>query len=140
MIIGGHCAVAFTGADECVFDHNTIVRPGKWVFRILQESRDPRFVRCGDNRISNNLIVFERAKVRDIANIGPDTRAETFQFAENHWFASDAPDKSIPVLPSNETGGVHGVDPKLDPVTYQAAGKTTAGLRSESLTSRLPRR
>ena len=82
LIIGGQCAVAFTGADECVFDHNTIVRPEKWVIRILQESRDPRFVRCGDNGFSNNLIVFERANVRDIANIGPDTRAETFQFAE----------------------------------------------------------
>jgi hypothetical protein len=128
-IIGGDCAVAFTGADDCDFSHNTIVRPDKWVFRILQESRGERFVRCGDNRISNNLIVFERAKVRDIANIGPDTRPETFGFHGNHWFAQDAPESSRPKLPAKETDGVHGIDPKLDPASHIPGQALPAGMR-----------
>ena len=44
-------------------DHNRIV------LRILQESRDARFARCGKVEFSNNTIVFERAKVRTVANI-----------------------------------------------------------------------
>ena len=111
-ILGGECAVAFTGADRCDFSHNTIVNPGKWVFRILQESRDERFVRCGRNTFADNRIVFERAKVRVAGNIGPDTLPESFEFRGNHWFASDAPDKSRAKLPVVEKDGVYGTDPR----------------------------
>jgi hypothetical protein len=128
-IAGGDCAVAFTGADECAFRHNTVVRPAKWVFRILQEQRDARFIRCGNNTFENNLIVFERGKVRTDVNIGPDTLPETFRFRGNHWFATDAPEKSRPELPAKEDQGVHGSDPRLDPASHQPREKLPAGQR-----------
>lgn len=114
-IVGGDCAVAFTGAHDSEFSHNTILHPQKWVLRILQESRDPRFVRCGSNRFSNNTIVFARAKLREAVNIGPGTLPQTFQFRANRWFAADAPDKSRPDLPAPEADGIYGIDPQLDP-------------------------
>lgn len=129
LILGGQCAVAFTGADQCVFARNTIVNPEKWILRILQENPDKRFVRCGDHTFSNNLVVFERGRVATIANIGPDTRAESFRFRGNHWFASDAPPRSTPDLPSPEEDGVHGVDPKLDAKTYKPGIPLKAGRR-----------
>lgn len=138
LIIGGDCAVAFTGADRSSFSHNTIIRPEKWVLRILQETREPRFIRCGDNAFSNNLVVFERSKVRTITNTGPETRADTFKFAGNHWFAADDPGKSRPQLPANETDPVYGVDPELSGPDHTPRKKLTAGARPE-VTSR-PRR
>ncbi|MEI6175427.1 MAG: family 16 glycoside hydrolase [Verrucomicrobiota bacterium] len=129
VIIGGECAVAFTGATDCECRFNTIERPEKWVFRILQEQRDARFFRCGNNRISNNIFVFERSKVRTIVNIGPDTEPKTFGFRGNHWFASDAPDRFRPDLPVRETEGVYGVDPDLDPATGLPRHKLPAGPR-----------
>jgi hypothetical protein len=129
LILGGQCAVAFTGADQCAFSHNTVVKPEKWVLRILQESRDARFVRCDGNVFSHNLVVFQRSKVREISNIGPDTRAETFQFSGNHWFAPDAPESSRPNLPAQETHGIYGIDPKLDPVSHIPRARFSTGIR-----------
>jgi hypothetical protein len=129
VIVGGECAVAFTGTSECECRFNTIVRPEKWVFRILQEQNGARFVRCGHNQFSNNIVVFERSKVKTIVNMGPDTEPKTFEFRGNHWFASDAPDRSHPDLPAEETEGVYGVDPDLDPATLLPRQKLPVGPR-----------
>jgi Right handed beta helix region len=130
LIIGSPCAVAFTGADQSKFIHNTIIKPEKWVMRILQETRDSRFVVCGQNVFSNNLIVFERSAIRDVANIGPGTKADTFTFSGNHWFAQDDPSRSEPVLPAKETNASHGSNPQLDPTTFRPGVALTAGTRS----------
>jgi hypothetical protein len=129
VIVGGECAVAFTGATACDFRFNAIEGPEKWVFRILQEQRDAHFARCGNNRLTNNIVVFKSSKVRTIVNIGPDTEPKTFEFRGNHWFASDAPDRSRPELPVAETAGVYGVDPDLDPASLMPRHKLPAGPR-----------
>ncbi len=129
VIVGGECAVAFTGATACDFRFNAIEGPEKWVFRILQEQRDAHFARCGNNRLTNNIVVFKSSKVRTILNIGPDTEPKTFEFRGNHWFASDAPDRSRPELPVAETAGVYGVDPDLDPASLMPRHKLPAGPR-----------
>lgn len=131
LIIGSPCAVAFTGTDQSGFSHNTVIKPEKWVLRILQETRTDRFIRCGENRFSNNLIVFERSAVREIANIGPDTKADSFTFSGNHWFAADEPSRSVPVLPAKETAASHGSDPQLDATTFKPRAPLTAGVRPE---------
>lgn len=109
---GGEAPVAFVGVDGAIFRHNTIVRPGKWVMRILQESTDERFARCRNVVFERNMIVYSSRSVRTIANIGPNTQPETFRFVSNWWFCTDAPG-SRPDLPSRETGGVYGRDPGL---------------------------
>ncbi len=112
-ILGGECAVAFTGVREASFTGNTIIGPGKWILRILQESRDARFARCGKVEFARNTIVFDRAKIREAANIGPDTDPQTFRFTANRWFARDDPARSLLPLPTPEKDGTYGVDPKL---------------------------
>ena len=66
------------------------------------------------------MIVFKQADLRRFVNVGPNTNPETFTFARNWWYCQDAPGKSRPSLPANETDGVYGKDPKLD-----AAGMAT---------------
>ncbi len=112
-LVGSQAPLAFVGVDGAVAEYNTIYHPGKWVLRILQETNEPGFVPCRNGRFEHNLIVFRRAEVQVLANIGPGTRPETFTFANNLWFCEDRPAASKPTLPSAEAGGVYGVDPRL---------------------------
>jgi hypothetical protein len=112
-LVSSDAPVAFIGVDGAMFRYNTIYHPTKWVMRILQESAGPGFVACHDGRFEHNLVVFRRADVRDVVNIGPNTRPKTFRFADNLWFCEDHPEASKPVLPTPETGGVYGIDPRL---------------------------
>jgi len=112
VFMGSEAAAAFVGVDGAVFRHNTIIDPGKWVFRILQESRDARFTRCRNVNVERNLIVYRRAAVRTAVNIGPETLPATFAFKENWWWCSDSP-TTRPDLPTEEQRGVFGQDPKL---------------------------
>lgn len=54
-----------------------------------------------------------RADVNTFVNIGPNTRPDTFEFADNLWYCEDRPSASEPDLPTQETGGVYGIDPRL---------------------------
>lgn len=112
VIEGSPCAAAFVGVDGAEFAGNTILFPGKWIFRILQETTGPEFVPCRNVVVKDNHIVFRREQVRTEVNIGGNTASETFRFDKNHWFAEDGPDASKPNLPVEETGGVYGVDPR----------------------------
>lgn len=112
LIEGSLCAAAFVGVDGALFTGNTVLYPKKWVFRILQESTEPRFVPCRNVRITNNRIIFRRAEVSVDINIGPGTAPETFVFEKNAWFAEDTPARSRPILPVAETEGRYGEDPR----------------------------
>lgn len=109
---GSLCACAFTGVDAAEFTGNTILFPEKWVFRILQETTEEGFVPCRNVRIEDNAIVFRRSQVSVEVNVGPKTAPETFRFAKNRWFAEDHPNRSRPQLPTNETNGTYGRDPR----------------------------
>lgn len=105
VIEGGVCATAFTGVTDAEFTGNKIIRPTKWIFRILQETREPGFKPCGDVKISGNEFIFRREDVGTEINIGEETAPETFVFENNRWFAEDNPSLSKPTLPVKETGG-----------------------------------
>ncbi len=102
---GGVCAVAFTGVTDSEFSGNKVIRPEKWIFRILQETKGESFKPCGNVKIANNEFIFRRENVGTEINIGPGTAPETFVFENNRWFAEDKPSRSKPKLPSKETGG-----------------------------------
>jgi hypothetical protein len=109
----GLTAIAFAGADGGVVRFNTIERPGRWAFRILQETKEPGFVPSRNGEITDNVIIFESGKWSESGvNIGSGTAPETFKFARNWWYCADRPDRSRPKLPSEEVGGVYGEDPK----------------------------
>lgn len=113
LIIGGQCAAAFVGLDGGSFHHNTLVNPDKWIFRILQETTAPGFPPSRNVEVHHNLTVFKRSSVRTDINIGPNTAPETFRFHHNLWFATDAPERSKPSLPSPDRDSIHGLNPRL---------------------------
>lgn len=110
-IEGSLCAAAFVGVDGAEFVSNTVKYPGKWIFRILQESQHPDFVPCRDVLIKGNWITFRRDRVQTDVNIGGGTEPETFRFENNQWFAEDRPQASKPRLPVDEKGGIYGQIP-----------------------------
>ncbi|MDP1589613.1 MAG: right-handed parallel beta-helix repeat-containing protein [Prosthecobacter sp.] len=112
VIEGSLCAAAFVGVDGAEFTGNTILFPTKWIFRILQETKEPGFAPCRNVRIKDNRIVFRRSQVQIDINIGDGTAPETFLFENNRWFAEDRPQSSKPKLPVEEKNGVYGIDPR----------------------------
>ena len=115
LIEGSLCSAAFVGVDGAEFTRNTILFPEKWIFRILQETKSEGFVPCRNVRVSGNRIVFRRAQVQTEINIGDGTEPASFQFENNQWFAEDRPQSSKPGLPTEETGGIYGSDPREAP-------------------------
>jgi hypothetical protein len=116
VIVGASTPVAFVGAVECQFSHNTVVNPRTWLLRILQETTstpDFDFLPCSDNMVSSNIMYFERGAIRTHLNIGGGTAPGTFTFANNLWYAHDNPAASQPALPAPETDGIVGEDPLL---------------------------
>jgi hypothetical protein len=107
-IEGSPCAAAFVGVDGAEFVSNTVRYPGKWIFRILQETQLPGFAPCRNVLIKDNRITFLRSQVQTDINIGGGTAPETFRFENNHWLAEDKPQASKPRLPVAEKDGVYG--------------------------------
>lgn len=113
--IGCGAPVAFVGVDGATVRFNTIVDPGRWALRILQETKAPGFVPARRGKFTDNIIVFRSDSwASGGVNIGPATAPETFEFARNAWFCRDRPERSKPTLPSPERDGLYGIDPQLD--------------------------
>jgi hypothetical protein len=110
--IGSEAPIAFVGVDGAVVRHNTVYRPGRWVMRILQETRGDDFVPCRNGRFERNLVVFD-GSLNGAANVGPGAQPETFVFADNYWYCRDAPGRSRPDLPTREKDGTYGKDPRF---------------------------
>ncbi len=108
--LGSLAPLAFVGCDGAVVRHNTFWRPGKWVLRILQETREPGFVPCRGGVFTDNLVVVNGLDAS--VNIGPDTAAESFSFARNFWFRDDGPQRA-PQLPVSEAKPAGGADPRF---------------------------
>lgn len=111
-IEGGTCACAFTGVRGAEFTGNTIVRPVKWVFRVLQETKAEGFLACGEVKVARNRITFRREQIGSEINVGDGTEPATFTFSANTWFAEDRPQDSKPRLPVAEEAGVYGTKPE----------------------------
>jgi len=130
VMIGANAALAFVGCVGCLAAHNTIIDPNTWLFRILQETRSTEqytFEPARDGRFVNNLVLFDRSRLRTWVNVGGGTAPETFSFEHNLWYARDAPDQSQPNLPTPEQGGITGQDPGLDERWRVAADSPAAG-------------
>ncbi len=110
---GGVAAVAFVGVDRALVRKNLIYNPERWAIRILQETREPGFVKCRNGVFAENVVVFENSWASGGVNVGDQTDPGTFQFDRNYWFCSDDVKKSKPFLPTAEKGGVYGVDPMV---------------------------
>jgi hypothetical protein len=134
-------AVAFVGVDGAVVRHNTIYRPGRWPFRILQENTDERFVACRGGKIVKNVIAFRSDAMREAVNVGGNTAPQTFEFSGNVWNCLDRPDdtRRLVRLPVAEKDGAYGgelrfVDPQQGDVRIANRKADDAGAREEETT------
>ena len=110
---GSMTPIAFVGVDGAIVRHNTIYRPRRWGFRILQETREPGFVPCRKGQFNDNLIVYRSDEMVVPINIGDATDPQSFTVARNAWYCLDARNRSRPKLPIPETDGLYGTDPGL---------------------------
>jgi hypothetical protein len=113
---GGISPIAFVGCVDCLVANNTLLNPEHWVARILQETTtegEYEFAPASNGRFLNNIVIYERANLSTHVNVGPDTEPASFEFANNLWYASDAPDQSEPDLPVPEVDGIYGENPNL---------------------------
>jgi hypothetical protein len=113
VFVGSLAPVAFVGVDGATVRFNTLYRPKRWALRILQETVGPAFVPCRNGQFADNLVVFRADELAEAVNIGPNTQPSSFRFAHNLWYCQDRPARSRPALPSAETGGIVGEDPRL---------------------------
>lgn len=116
LFVGSDAPVAFVGTVDSLVANNTFIDPTRWVLRILQETTSHdgfAFLPCGDNRFVNNLIWFDRSQLSTFVNVGPNTAAGAFEFANNLWYAHDDPAHSRPSLPAPEANAVVGRDPRF---------------------------
>lgn len=108
---GSLAPIACVGSVGATIRFNTIRTPRKWVLRILQESRGDSFAKCRDGVFTRNLVLYDARVGAEVVNVGPGTAPETFVFAENYWYRTDDPARSIPALPTPEREPRGGVDP-----------------------------
>ncbi|MGD9252829.1 MAG: hypothetical protein PVG92_02715 [Holophagae bacterium] len=114
---GSIAPIAYVGCVGCVVANNTIIDPDNWILRILQETTTTppyTFEACRNGVFMNNLVYFNRNDLSTDVNVGPNTDAGSFTFANNLWYAWDNPSQSQPNLPAAESGGLYGDDPDLD--------------------------
>ncbi|QDT55627.1 hypothetical protein Pan44_36730 [Caulifigura coniformis] len=127
---GVQAAVAFVGVDGATVRHNTIYRPRRWAFRILQENNDPRFVPSRNGRIEKNVIVFRSDELSMAFNIGGMTASESFVLMGNAWYCSDRPgqgQRALRLSPLTEQGGTYDQDPGLRDPEAGDLGRTRTG-------------
>ncbi len=130
--VGSRAPVAFVTARNCAFRRNTVVLPGKWALRILQETTDGRFKPSGNNRVERNLFVLR--STRTAVNIGPRTAPQTFTFRGNAWYVPGG--KARPDLPGKASGNVLDVDPKLKALDSGAKAITSENPHLEGIGAR----
>jgi hypothetical protein len=112
---GGISPIAFVGCVDCIAANNTVIDPVQWVFRILQETTTAdgyEFLPAQNGRFVNNVVYFSVGQLSTYVNVGGNTSPETFELANNLWYAHDEPGQSEPSpLPVAENGGIYGMDP-----------------------------
>ena len=84
------------------------MRPRKWFFRILTETRVEGFPPTRNVTLTGNHFTYRWSEVRVPINIGPGTSPETFRFINNSWLAEDQPEAPRPNHGLPETGGSYG--------------------------------
>jgi len=119
----GSAPVAFAGCRDCVFANNTVVGPGDYAFRIVEENPTRRPGERG--YFINNIIVFDADALRSFVDIRKGTKPGTFMVDANLWHARDDPSFEGPALPLDLPPGRHAVtsrDPMLDGEMRPRAG------------------
>ncbi|WP_321495879.1 right-handed parallel beta-helix repeat-containing protein [uncultured Desulfobacter sp.] len=125
--VGGEAQISWVTSQNSHVHHNIFYLPEKWVGRILQETKDSRFILCRKGFFEANMVVTDE-RVQTFFNIGPNTQPEMFSFSGNAWYRFESDEK--PDLPTLEVGGIYDVYPDL--IDFGTA-KMRIGSRSDKL-------
>ena len=117
---GGETPFAFVGAVNSIVFNNTVIRPGKWAMRILQETVNVnRFEPCGKDSVINNIFIIN-GNVSTEVNTGPNTAPNSFYYSNNLWYKENQNNWTGPSsLPTTDTKQIIG-NPQLDFTSYKA--------------------
>ena len=110
----GNTPVAFVGCDTCVFANNTIIEPGMYLARLLEENTT---LTAGANGYYiNNIIVLNTNGRGAVVNDGANSQPTTYIFGNNLWFSLDNAGYTGPTLGNipAETGSIIQQNPLLD--------------------------
>ncbi|MCD6365186.1 MAG: right-handed parallel beta-helix repeat-containing protein [Planctomycetes bacterium] len=115
VIVGSNEPIVYMNIDGGVIArHNFIFRPTRTVVRIHKENTTAGFVDTQYGVFTDNVVVWDEGDITSFVETSPGTLPETFTFARNQWYNRTNPGNSTPVLPSEETGGIVGIDPQID--------------------------
>ncbi|MBK7233637.1 MAG: T9SS type A sorting domain-containing protein [Saprospiraceae bacterium] len=102
---GSMTPIAYVGCRNVTVINNTIIRPERWIMRILQESPDTSFYQSSAyNYFINNIVVVNSSLSTDV-NIGPNTLPSSFTFENNLWY-HETNANYRPTLPVTERNGI----------------------------------
>ena len=119
VILNAAEAIAFAGCVDCRAANNTIVFPTTRVFRILQETTSDgtyTFTASSLGLVANNIVLFNAGQVTGAGralNVGANTDAASYTFANNLWFAADSPATIYNLAEVTEMNRITGQDPAL---------------------------
>jgi hypothetical protein len=88
LIRGGHSAVAFINCDHCIARNNTIVRPQRWVYLIL----DHDFPHVSPSRrctFASNLINWHPGDLQRFSHLRDGAAASGLTLDQNLWWSAD---------------------------------------------------
>jgi hypothetical protein len=111
----GSAPVAFVGCDTCVFANNTIIEPGTYLARILEENT--ALTAGANGYFINNIIVLNTSGRGSVVNVGAGTQPATYTFGSNLWYSLDNAGYTGPTYGGGvpaETGAIIQQDPRLD--------------------------
>ncbi len=131
LIVGSAQApLNFVGCVNCVAAHNTLINPGSWLVRILQETSTSGsfvFEPARNGLLQNNLFLFRRSDIGSSAvNVGGNTDPASFMWVHNLFYASDQPAQSNPNAPGTVTGSVIGENPQISAPDYMITASSPA--------------
>lgn len=113
IFIGSVAPICYVGSIRVDVANNTIIRPEKWVIRILQETVDPnRFVPCSQGLFRNNLIY--QGTLGTETNVGSNTSPNEFLFSNNFWYNFQNTMWQGPQIPTPDQNITKNQDPMFE--------------------------
>lgn len=99
---------AFVGCVDCLVAHNLVYGTPRWLLAILDETWSQTVEATQNGRVINNSFLWESRALSTQILVGRGSKARTFTFSHNLWYATDDATRSDPTLPVSEDGSVIG--------------------------------
>lgn len=116
LVRGGHSAVAFINCDQCIARNNTIVRPQRWVYLIL-DNDGPQLAPSRRCTFASNLIHWQPGDLQRFSHLRDGAAANGLTLDQNLWWSADlekARSRLGELAGSSQFPQVMDVNPQLD--------------------------